>query len=88
MNGFLSYSSNLLLKAASGYYVEAKSQSSSFGLIVREYNSSDYGNIEVTSGGLGFGYNTSGNTLQIGTNGHVGINGYVSDNYWLYVTEV
>lgn len=64
---------NLVMRGANAGYVEAKSNNSTFGLIVREYNSSDYGNIEVTSNGLGLGYKTSGSHLQIGTNGNVGI---------------
>ncbi len=74
MNGFLSYSSNLNLEAASGYYVQVKPRSSSYGLILREYNSNDYGNIEVTSSGLGLGYNTSGYHMLINTSGNIGIN--------------
>lgn len=73
MNGFLSYNSNLNLEAASGYYVNIQPRSSSYGLILREYNSSDYGNIEVTSSGLGFGYNTSGYHMLLNTSGNVGI---------------
>lgn len=73
MNGFLSYNSNLNLEAASSYYVQIQPRSSSYGLILREYNSSDYGNIEVTSEGLGFGYNTSGSNLTISSVGNVKI---------------
>lgn len=73
VNGFLSLNSTLNLEAASGHYVQIKPRSSSYGLILREYNSNDYGNIEVTSAGLGLGYNTSGSQLMIKTNGYIGI---------------
>ncbi|HBH49803.1 MAG TPA: hypothetical protein DDX98_14255 [Bacteroidales bacterium] len=73
MNGFHSHSSHLNLEAASGYYVNIQPRSSSYGLILREYNSSDYGNIEVTSAGLGLGYNTSGAHLMIHNSGKVGV---------------
>ncbi len=79
MNGFLSYNSDLNLEAASGYYVQIKPRSSSYGLVLREYNSNDYGNIEVTSDGLGFGYNTPGYNLLIKPNGNVGIGTLGSD---------
>lgn len=72
-NGFHSYNGNLTLGAASGYYVEIKPQSSSYGLIVRENGSSDYGNIEVTSSGLGLGYMTAGSHMLINSSGNVGI---------------
>ena len=66
-------SGKLYLEAGSGNYVEAKSRSSSYGLILREYNSSDYGNIEITSKGLGLGYNTSSAHLTIAPDGNVGV---------------
>lgn len=64
---------SMVLRAAGGGFVETKSNSSSWGLVVREYNSSDYGNIEVTASGLGLGYRTSGAHMMIGTTGNVGI---------------
>jgi hypothetical protein len=74
LNGILySYGRNLSLQAASGHYIELLPKNSSYGLILREYNSSDYGNIEVTSAGLGLGYNTSGAHLMVKTNGYIGI---------------
>jgi len=66
-------SGSLILRGAGGGYVEAKSNSASWGLVVREHNSSDYGNIKVTSAGLGLGYRTSGAHMIIGTTGNVGI---------------
>jgi len=66
-------SGSLRLRGAGGGFVEAKSNSASWGLVVREHNSSDYGNIEVTSAGLGLGYRTSGAHMIIGTTGNVGI---------------
>lgn len=81
MNGFLSYNSTLNLEAASGYYVQIQPRSSSYGLILREYNSSDYGNIEVTSSGLGLGYNTSGYHMLINTSGNVNFANQVEMNF-------
>ena len=73
MNGFLSYNNNLNLEAASGHYVQIKPRSPYFGLIIREYNSNDFGNFEITSSGLGIGYNTNGAQLTIGGNGNVNV---------------
>lgn len=81
MNGFLSYNSTLNLEAASGYYVQIQPRSSSYGLILREYNSSDYGNFEVTSSGLGLGYNTSGYHMLINTSGNVNFANQVEMNF-------
>lgn len=64
---------SLVLRGASGGFVETKSNSATWGLVVREYNSNDYGNIEITSSGLGFGYNTSGANMTINSSGNVGI---------------
>ena len=87
-NKFYSNNSNLNLEAASGYYVQIQPRSSTYGLILREYNSKynsgNYGNIEVTSSGLGLGYNTSGNLLTIGGNGNVNVlNSYTSSTIGL-----
>lgn len=87
MNGFLSFNSTLNLEAASGYYVQIQPRSSSYGLILRAYNSNDYGNFEVTSSGLGLGYNTSGYHMLINTSGNVDFTGstYIpySKSYWI-----
>ena len=70
-NTLSSYNSNLILEGASGKFVDLRSKSSTYGVIIREYNSSDFGNLEVTSAGLGIGYNTSGSHLTIGANGRM-----------------
>ncbi len=72
-NTLYSSNGNLNLEAASNNYVQIQPRSSSYGLILREYNSSDYGNIEVTSEGLGLGYNTSGYKMLINTSGNIGV---------------
>jgi hypothetical protein len=61
---------NLVLTGGTGSYVEVKSLSATYGLIVREYNSSDFGNIEVTANGLDFAYGSSGADFRIDTNGN------------------
>jgi len=70
---FSAYSGVVSLEAGSSSYVQIQPRSSSYGLILREYNSTDYGNFEVTSAGLGIGYNTSDYNLLIRPNGSVGI---------------
>ncbi|MBU1720543.1 MAG: hypothetical protein KKA07_15880, partial [Bacteroidetes bacterium] len=78
-------SGSLVLLGAGGGYVEMKSNSSTAGLYVREYNSSDYGNIEVDANGLNLGYNTDGSHLLIKSDGNVGI-GNTTATYKLEVT--
>ncbi|MDQ7780153.1 MAG: hypothetical protein RDV41_10665, partial [Planctomycetota bacterium] len=67
-------SGNLILHGAGTGYVEAKSDSPTYGLIIREYNSGDWGNIEVDANGLNFGYMDSGSDIVINASGYVGIN--------------
>ncbi len=81
MNGFHSYNNTLSLVAASGKYVQIKPRSSSYGLIIREYNSNDFGNLEVTSSGLGLGYNTSGYHMLINTSGNISFANQVKMNF-------
>ncbi|MBU0488294.1 MAG: hypothetical protein KKA07_18575 [Bacteroidetes bacterium] len=76
---------NLILHGAGGGYVEAKSNSSTYGLIIREYNSGDWGNVEVDANGLNFGYLNDASQLLIKTNGNVGI-GNTSASYKLEVS--
>lgn len=85
MNGFYSHNNHLNLEAASDCYVNIKPRSSTYGLIIREYNSSDFGNIEVTSRGLGIGYKTSGSHMVICPNGNISIGTTVQKAAKLYV---
>jgi len=71
--GSTSSSGNLRIRAVGGGYIDLRPNDASFGLIVREYNSTDYGNIEVTASGLGLGYRTSGAHLMISTAGNIGL---------------
>ncbi len=67
-------SGDMRLNALNGGYVDVRPTDASWGLVVREYNNiSDYGNIEVTPNGFGFGYRTNGAHLMIANNGYVGI---------------
>ncbi|MBU1720544.1 MAG: hypothetical protein KKA07_15885 [Bacteroidetes bacterium] len=77
-------SGSLVFLGAGGGYVETKSNSSSWGLVVREYNSSDYGNVEVDANGFNFGYKTDGAHMTISPAGNVGI-GEVAPGYKLHV---
>ncbi len=72
-NSIFSASSHLSLEAASNYYVQIQPRSTTHGLLVREYNSTDYGNFEVTSSGLGIGYNTADYNLLINPSGNIGV---------------
>src|SRR3989339_2279706 len=76
---------SLVLHGDGGGFVEAKSNSSTYGLIIREYNSSDWGNIEVDANGLNFGYLNDASHLLIKSDGNVGI-GNTTANYKLEVT--
>ncbi len=78
-------SGSLIFQGAGGGYVETKSNSSSWGLVVREYNSSDYGNIEVDANGFNLGYLTSDAHITINFSGNVGI-GTVSPTSKLHVS--
>jgi hypothetical protein len=62
-----------IFEALAGDFLEMKPLNSSYGMLLREYNSGDYANFEVTGEGLGIGYGTSGSHLQVYTNGNVGI---------------
>ncbi len=66
-------SGNLVLRAGGSGFVETKPSGSDYGLVIREYNSTDYGNIEVSAGGLGLGYRTKEAHMMIDINGNVGI---------------
>ncbi len=66
-------SGSLVLRGAGGGYVEAKSNSATWGLIVRDYNSSNYGNIDANSGYLAIGYNNANGPLFVSDNDRVGI---------------
>ncbi|PXX98939.1 hypothetical protein DF185_16335, partial [Marinifilum breve] len=70
------YSKNghLTLEAASSKYVEIKPKSTNnYGLMIREHNSNDYGNIYVNNDGLNLSYNANAPRLTISTGGDVGI---------------
>lgn len=54
-------------------YVEIQTMSPGYGLVIREYNSGDFGNIEVTDAGLGLGYKTSGIHMVIDPAGNIGV---------------
>ncbi len=64
---------NFRINAGTGGYVELKPQSASYGVIVRENGSTDFGNIEVSANGLGLGYLTSGAHITIAQGGNVGV---------------
>ncbi len=64
---------NLRINADGTGYIDLRPKSPTYGLILREYNSTDYANIEVTATGLGLGYLTSGAHLTIEPGGNVGI---------------
>ncbi len=65
-------SGNLRLRGGSGY-VELRTTSPSYGVIIRENGSNDFGNIEITAAGLGLGYGTSGAHVTVAPGGNVGI---------------
>ncbi|HBX52386.1 MAG: hypothetical protein A2275_06140 [Bacteroidetes bacterium RIFOXYA12_FULL_35_11] len=78
-------SGSLVLNGAGGGYVEMKSNSSTYGLIVREYNSSNWGNVEVDANGLNFGFLNDASHLLIKSDGNVGI-GNTTATYKLEVS--
>ncbi len=72
-NDIVGNTGDFRLTAGSGGFIDLKPKDASYGLVLREYNSNDWGNIEVTASGLGLGYRTSGAHLMIGTTGNIGL---------------
>ncbi len=64
---------NLRLRAGGTGYVELQTQSSIWGVIIRDKDDNDYGNIETTAAGLGIGYNTGSAQITISPEFRVGI---------------
>ena len=58
-----------------GGYIEVKSNDSSYGLIIRDYDSSNWANIDTNNGLLNIGYNTNTNlaALVVDDSDYVGI---------------
>lgn len=63
---------NLRLRGGNGY-VELRTTSPNYGVIIRENGTNDFANLEVTGTGLGLGYNTSGAHMTIESGGNVGV---------------
>ena len=64
---------NTVIKNSAGGYIELKSNNSSYGVIIRDYNSSNWGNISANNGYLELGYNNNSGPLYIADNDNVGI---------------
>ncbi len=64
---------HLRLNPTNGGYVEVKPNGATHGLVIREYNSSDFGNIKVGDYGLSLGYNIIGSHMLITSSGNIGI---------------
>jgi len=64
---------NLRINGGTGGFVEVKSNSPNFGLIVREPGTGYYGNIKVANNAFAFGYRTSNPQMVIEYGGNVGI---------------
>lgn len=65
---------NLRVNGGTGGFVELKTQSPTYGVIIRDVSGSGYfGNIEVDNNTLGIGYRTSNGQLFIEYGGNVGI---------------
>ncbi len=75
-----------LITNSGGGYIEAKSNNSTYGLIVRDYNSSEWLNIDANSGYGSIGYNSSDGPLYITDDDRLGIN-YSTPAYKLHVVD-
>ena len=69
-----------------GGYIEAKSNNSTYGLIIRDYNSSNWANLDANSGYLTIGYNSADGPLFLSDSDKVGI-GVNNPSYKLHIVE-
>jgi len=64
---------NFRIQAGPGGYVELKTNSTDYGVIIREIGSGNFANIEVENNTLAIGYRVSGGHVFVETGGNVGI---------------
>lgn len=69
-----------------GNYVEIKPGGATYGLIIRDYDSSNWGGLDANDGYLAIGYNNSDGPLFINDSDQVGIGTTSLGNYNLYVS--
>jgi len=66
-------SGRTIIQNTGGGYIEVKSGNATYGLIIRDYNSDNWGNISTNDGYLELGYRTATGPLYIADNDMVGI---------------
>jgi hypothetical protein len=75
-----------LITNSGGGYIEAKSNNSTYGLIIRDYNSSAWANLDTNDGYLTIGYNNANGPLFVSDSDRLGI-GFSTPSYKLHVVE-
>lgn len=80
---------NTRIRGGGTGYVELQSKSPTYGVIIRDRDDTDYGNVETNANGFGLSYNSGGATdILIGLDRRVGIGGVTVPRATLEIRDI